>query len=147
MLLWLDPHKKVNNTCLLLIFSQFELSLTKKVETFIKRCSLFLLQFIVNGSKAFISGAGATDVYLVMCRTGGLGPKVLSHPNYRHLKVTSSACSCARQEDRASTKVGLPQLLPGHGPGGQGPKSVMVPVWYISGAKQIEQTLSISIGI
>ena len=25
-------------------------------------------KFIVNGSKAFISGAGETDVYLVMCR-------------------------------------------------------------------------------
>ena len=25
-------------------------------------------KFILNGSKAFISGAGTTDVYLVMCR-------------------------------------------------------------------------------
>ena len=33
-------------------------------------------KFILNGSKAFISGAGSTDVYLVMCRTGGAGPKV-----------------------------------------------------------------------
>jgi alkylation response protein AidB-like acyl-CoA dehydrogenase len=24
----------------------------------------------LNGSKAFISGAGSTDVYFVMCRTG-----------------------------------------------------------------------------
>ena len=32
-------------------------------------------KFILNGSKAFISGAGDTDVYLVMCRTGGAGPK------------------------------------------------------------------------
>merc|ERR1719309_377675 len=32
-------------------------------------------KFILNGSKAFISGAGDTDVYLVMCRTGGQGPK------------------------------------------------------------------------
>jgi len=31
--------------------------------------------FIVNGSKAFISGAGDTDVYLVMVRTGGQGAK------------------------------------------------------------------------
>lgn len=31
--------------------------------------------FILNGSKAFISGAGDTDVYLVMVRTGGKGPK------------------------------------------------------------------------
>ena len=31
--------------------------------------------FVLNGSKAFISGAGSTDVYLVMVRTGGQGPK------------------------------------------------------------------------
>ena len=28
----------------------------------------------LNGTKAFISGAGAVDVYAVMCRTGGSGP-------------------------------------------------------------------------
>lgn len=33
---------------------------------------------IVNGSKAFISGAGDTDVYLIMVRTGGQGPKGIS---------------------------------------------------------------------
>ncbi len=27
----------------------------------------------LNGTKAFISGAGASDLYLVMCRTGGAG--------------------------------------------------------------------------
>ena len=26
--------------------------------------------FVLNGSKAFISGAGESDVYLVMCKTG-----------------------------------------------------------------------------
>jgi len=26
--------------------------------------------FVLNGSKAFISGAGSSDVYLVMCKTG-----------------------------------------------------------------------------
>jgi len=35
-------------------------------------------KFILNGSKAFISGAGSTDVYLVMVRTGGAGPKGIS---------------------------------------------------------------------
>jgi len=35
-------------------------------------------KFILNGSKEFISGAGDTDVYLVMCRTGGSGPKGVS---------------------------------------------------------------------
>lgn len=34
--------------------------------------------YILNGSKAFISGAGETDVYLVMCRTGEPGPKGIS---------------------------------------------------------------------
>lgn len=29
----------------------------------------------MNGSKAFISGAGASDVYLIMCKTG---PKEVS---------------------------------------------------------------------
>lgn len=35
-------------------------------------------KFILNGSKAFISGGGDTDVYLVMCRTQGDGPKGIS---------------------------------------------------------------------
>ncbi|XP_074833226.1 isobutyryl-CoA dehydrogenase, mitochondrial isoform X4 [Carettochelys insculpta] len=34
--------------------------------------------YILNGSKAFISGGGDTDVYVVMCRTGGAGPKGIS---------------------------------------------------------------------
>ncbi|XP_055349304.1 isobutyryl-CoA dehydrogenase, mitochondrial-like [Paramacrobiotus metropolitanus] len=33
---------------------------------------------ILNGSKAFISGGGDTDVNLVMCRTGAPGPKGIS---------------------------------------------------------------------
>ena len=33
---------------------------------------------MLNGSKAFISGAGTSDVYVVMCRTGGEGPKGVS---------------------------------------------------------------------
>ena len=32
----------------------------------------------LDGSKAFISGGGYSDVYLVMCRTGGEGPKGIS---------------------------------------------------------------------
>uniref|UniRef100_A0A3Q3GCJ2 Acyl-CoA dehydrogenase family, member 8 n=1 Tax=Labrus bergylta TaxID=56723 RepID=A0A3Q3GCJ2_9LABR len=35
-------------------------------------------QYILNGSKAFISGGGDTDVYVVMCRTGSKGPKGIS---------------------------------------------------------------------
>ncbi|WP_346914023.1 acyl-CoA dehydrogenase family protein [uncultured Roseibium sp.] len=34
--------------------------------------------YILNGSKAFISGGGASDVYVVMVRTGGDGPKGIS---------------------------------------------------------------------
>jgi alkylation response protein AidB-like acyl-CoA dehydrogenase len=30
--------------------------------------------YVLNGTKAFISGAGATDVLVVMARTGGVGP-------------------------------------------------------------------------
>lgn len=32
-------------------------------------------EFVLNGSKAFISGAGASDVYIIMCKTG---PKEVS---------------------------------------------------------------------
>ncbi|MAT52597.1 MAG: acyl-CoA dehydrogenase [Porticoccaceae bacterium] len=35
-------------------------------------------KYIVNGSKMFISGAGDTDVLVVMLRTGGPGPKGIS---------------------------------------------------------------------
>jgi alkylation response protein AidB-like acyl-CoA dehydrogenase len=34
--------------------------------------------YVLNGSKAFISGAGTSDVYVVMCRTGGAGPSGIS---------------------------------------------------------------------
>lgn len=34
--------------------------------------------YVLNGSKAFISGAGASDVYTVMCRTGGVGANGIS---------------------------------------------------------------------
>ncbi|WP_421729891.1 isobutyryl-CoA dehydrogenase [Brevundimonas sp.] len=34
--------------------------------------------WVLNGSKAFISGAGTSDVYVVMARTGGEGPKGVS---------------------------------------------------------------------
>ncbi len=34
--------------------------------------------YVLNGSKAFISGAGTTDLYIVMVRTGGDGPKGVS---------------------------------------------------------------------
>ncbi len=34
--------------------------------------------YLLNGSKAFVSGGGRSDVYVVMCRTGGEGPKGIS---------------------------------------------------------------------
>jgi alkylation response protein AidB-like acyl-CoA dehydrogenase len=34
--------------------------------------------YVVNGSKAFISGAGTSDLYVAMVRTGGTGPKGIS---------------------------------------------------------------------
>lgn len=34
--------------------------------------------WLLNGSKAFISGGGYADLYLVMCRTGGDGPSGIS---------------------------------------------------------------------
>ncbi|THD56151.1 isobutyryl-CoA dehydrogenase [Phenylobacterium sp.] len=34
--------------------------------------------YVLNGSKAFISGAGISDIYVVMVRTGGPGPKGIS---------------------------------------------------------------------
>lgn len=34
--------------------------------------------YVLNGTKAFISGGGYSDLYLVMCRTGAEGPKGIS---------------------------------------------------------------------
>lgn len=34
--------------------------------------------YVLNGAKAFISGGGYSDLYLVMCRTGAEGPKGIS---------------------------------------------------------------------
>ena len=34
--------------------------------------------YVLNGAKAFISGGGASDLYVVMARTGGPGPKGIS---------------------------------------------------------------------
>lgn len=34
--------------------------------------------YVLNGAKAFISGAGTSDIYVVMVRTGGEGPKGVS---------------------------------------------------------------------
>jgi isobutyryl-CoA dehydrogenase len=34
--------------------------------------------YVLNGTKAFISGGGNSDVYIIMARTGGPGPKGIS---------------------------------------------------------------------
>lgn len=34
--------------------------------------------YVLNGTKAFVSGGGRSDIYVVMCRTGGDGPKGIS---------------------------------------------------------------------
>ena len=34
--------------------------------------------YVLNGTKAFISGGGRSDIYVVMCRTGEAGPKGIS---------------------------------------------------------------------
>lgn len=34
--------------------------------------------YILNGSKSFISGGGESDIFLIMCRTSGSGPKGIS---------------------------------------------------------------------
>ncbi len=34
--------------------------------------------YLLNGTKAFVSGGGRSDVYVVMCRTGEAGPKGIS---------------------------------------------------------------------
>jgi alkylation response protein AidB-like acyl-CoA dehydrogenase len=33
------------------------------------------IDYVINGSKVFISGAGETDVLVVMLRTGDVGPE------------------------------------------------------------------------
>ncbi len=35
-------------------------------------------EYVLNGTKAFISGGGASDIYVCMVRTGGAGPKGIS---------------------------------------------------------------------
>lgn len=35
-------------------------------------------KYILNGTKAFISGGGVSDIYLVMCRTGDQSSKGIS---------------------------------------------------------------------
>src|SRR5262249_39467202 len=34
--------------------------------------------YVINGAKAFISGGGVSDIYVVMARTGGEGPRGIS---------------------------------------------------------------------
>ena len=53
--------------------------------------------FILNGSKVFISGAGSTDFLVVMARTGGQGPSGVSA---FAVDAKSSGISYGRKEDK-----------------------------------------------
>lgn len=53
--------------------------------------------YILNGEKAFISGGGVSDVYLVMARTGEAGPKGIS---CFLVEKESKGLSFGRQEDK-----------------------------------------------
>jgi alkylation response protein AidB-like acyl-CoA dehydrogenase len=53
--------------------------------------------YVVNGSKVFISGAGDTDVLVVMLRTGGAGPKGISA---LLIPADSEGVSYGKKEDK-----------------------------------------------
>ncbi|MBR9885937.1 MAG: acyl-CoA dehydrogenase, partial [Oceanospirillales bacterium] len=53
--------------------------------------------YVINGSKIFISGAGSTDVLVVMARTGGEGPKGISA---FVVDAKSEGVSYGRKEDK-----------------------------------------------
>jgi alkylation response protein AidB-like acyl-CoA dehydrogenase len=65
--------------------------------------------YVLNGSKAFISGAGTSDIYVVMCRTGGDGPKGVSTlvVEKGHARASASAPTSARW-------AGIPSRPRGH---------------------------------
>src|SRR6185437_14222568 len=50
--------------------------------------------YILNGSKAFISGAGVSDVYVCMVRTGNEGPRA---SRVSSLKKALRACHSAKR--------------------------------------------------
>ncbi len=47
--------------------------------------------YVLNGSKAFISGGGVSDVYVVMVRTGGEGPRVSPASSSRKTRPASAS--------------------------------------------------------
>ena len=66
-------------------------------------------KYILNGSKAFISGGGDTDVYLVMCRTGDSSPKGISCLLVE--KDSTPGLSFGKKEQKMGT---LPIYLPSY---------------------------------
>ena len=44
----------------------------------ITRAERKVYKYVLNGTKAYISGEGESDVYLVMCRTGDQTPRGIS---------------------------------------------------------------------
>ena len=57
--------------------------------------------YIINGGKAFISGAGISDIYLVMCRTGSPEEK---GDGVSALKRGVRPCACFTLEHRKRTR-------------------------------------------
>ncbi|MBX3510979.1 MAG: acyl-CoA dehydrogenase family protein [Hyphomonadaceae bacterium] len=53
--------------------------------------------YVINGSKAFISGAGFSDLYVLMCRTGEDGPKGVSTVL---VEAGTKGLSFGKQEDK-----------------------------------------------
>src|SRR3546814_59569 len=58
--------------------------------------------YVLNGVKAFISGAGATDLYVCMVRTGGAGPKGVS---CIVVEKDTPGLRFGKPEDRTSTRL------------------------------------------
>src|SRR6218665_330074 len=53
--------------------------------------------WVIDGSKAFISGAGATDVLVLMARTGGAGPSGISA---FAVPAAARGLSCGKKEHK-----------------------------------------------
>ena len=62
--------------------------------------------YVVNGTKAFISGAGASDIYVVMVRTGGAGPRASRASSSRG---TRPACPSAGRSTSSGGTASRPR--------------------------------------
>ena len=64
--------------------------------------------YVLNGTKAFISGGGESDVYLVMCRTGDRSPKGIS---CILVEKDTPGLSFGKKEEKVSPTVPTTQCL------------------------------------